>query len=243
MSRLRFLAIALVLPTLGVAESSRVEVVVALPAPDSQQAIRRLQLALAEQGCEARTDYSDPGYAAPDSPTTLTFRYQEREGLAPPADLIAVNRKGELPVPVWVTRRTAGVRTLAELEDRDLAVVADDDPIGARQPLAALAEAGVRWAPGQIYQTRDFGSAVSLLLHNNTHAAASEQGLVGAYLDNQGLEILWRGEPVRLGGWYRGAEAAVAVDTCLAALQKLDRDSYPQAFRAFPEWIHSFRMP
>ena len=214
------------------------ELVIDTPVEQSQQATRRLKAALAEAGCEARISYGRT-----DSPDGLSFRYVEREGLAPPAALIAVNREGGLPVPVWVTRRTAGVQSLAQLQDRDLALVEGQDPVGSGLPLAALADAGVTWAPGQLYRAGDYGSALSLLLHNNTHAAASELALVRPYLDNQGLAVTWRGEPPRLGGWYPGDAAGPGVPACIEALSGLDRDRHPQAMRAFPEWIHWFRLP
>ncbi len=45
--------------------------------------------------------------------------------------------RGRDPVPVWVTRRTAGVRTLGELEGRDGILVAGTDPLSG----------GLHWRP------------------------------------------------------------------------------------------------
>lgn len=90
----------------------------------------------------------------------------------------AVSADGQDPVPVWVTRKTAGVRTLGELEGRDVSLLAGTDPLSGRLALKALAAEGVTPKRGQRYEAGDFSSALGLLLHNNTHAAVSELGLV-----------------------------------------------------------------
>ncbi|NWO08363.1 MAG: hypothetical protein HLX50_22425 [Alteromonadaceae bacterium] len=211
-------------------------------------AANRLQDWLASAGCRARLSFTRAdGQSAQDSlkanqPADLTFRL-EATGQDP--RLAAVNREGQYPVPVWVTRKTAGVRSLAELDNRDVSLVDSQDPLARRLPLQALAAHGVRPTAGQLYLTGDFSSALGLLLHNNTHAAASELGLVRPMLSSQGLTINWRGAPVRGAGWY-GPEMAdnrPLAKRCIDALPSLRRDYDRQIFRMFPEWVHRFAAP
>lgn len=195
---------------------------------------RRLEDYLSKEDCPADIDFTsaDPALA-------LVFRVGTLTDDELPV-LVAVNRAVNLPQPVWVTRRTAGVRGLADLQGRDLATVAGRDPLGARLPLAALRQAGVSPDSGQLYEAGDYSSALGLLLHNNTHAAVSELGLVGPFLDKNALVVTWTGQPVLAAGWYRRAgwdESAIA---CEQALVRRQRTEDRQAFTAFPEWVTGF---
>ena len=93
----------------------------------------RLTEYLRDQGCRAELRFNTEV-----SGLALAFLSETPEGRAP--ILVAVNRNGQLPVPVWVTRRTAGVRHIRDLKGRDLATVAGRDPLGASLPLAELKE-------------------------------------------------------------------------------------------------------
>ncbi|MCG7198555.1 phosphate/phosphite/phosphonate ABC transporter substrate-binding protein [Marinobacter pelagius] len=195
----------------------------------------RLTRQLAEGGCEATVQF---GEAEPDA--VLEFRIGET---AIEAVLVASNRNGDPPRPAWVTRRTAGVGSITELAGRDLATVAGPDPLGARLPLAALAEVGVRPAREQLYEAGDYSSALGLLLHNNTHAAVTEVGFVEPMLENNGLVVTWAGNPVRAGGWYRGAGWNRSALACEEVLAGLTRRGDRQIFMVFPEWVHGFARP
>lgn len=159
--------------------------------------------------------------------------------------LSAVSRDGGHPVPVWVTRKTAGVGSLSELQGRDVSLVAGDDPLASALALDALAAHGVSPDPGQIYEAGDFSSALGLLLHNNTHAAVSELGLVRPMLETQGMAITWQGDPVPGAGWYAPAPLPEKTNTraCLNALARMHRLDDRQIFRIFPEWVSGFRPP
>ncbi|WP_258075501.1 hypothetical protein [Marinobacter persicus] len=172
----------------------------------------------------------------------LIFRAGNTEGTLL---LSAVNRDGEHPVPVWVTRKTAGVGSLSELQGRDVSMVAGDDPLAGALALEALAAEGVSPEPGQIYEAGDFSSALGLLLHNNTHAAVSELGLVRPMLETQGMVVTWQGEPVSGAGWYAPAPLPESTNTraCLNALARIHRLDDRQIFRIFPEWVSGFRPP
>ncbi len=131
-----------------------------------------------------------------DRNTALAFRFSrtaDDAGKDAAPVLVAINRQRRLPQPVWVSRRTAGVTALGQLEERDLATVGGGDPLGKDLPLAALAGAGVRPAPERLYQAGDYSSALGLLLHNNTYAAVSELGFVRPLLDSNGLAVTWVG--------------------------------------------------
>lgn len=164
-----------------------------------------------------------------------------------PADqrsvLLAANRKSEMPRSVWVSRRTAGVRSLSELEGRDLAVVSGPDPVGSDQALAALADAGVTPAREQLYQTGDYSSALGLVLHNNTHAAASESGFVEPMLAPNDLVVNWTGDRTQTGGWFRGESWDLSAVVCEDALAAMTRSDDRQIFAIFPEWVHGFIRP
>ncbi len=159
--------------------------------------------------------------------------------------LKAVNATGQSPVPVWVTRKTSGVRSLAELHGRDVSLVAGADPVGAAAALQALAGQGVTPSRGQRYFAADYSSALGLLLHNNTHAAVSELGFVSGLMESQGLAVTWQGQPVEGAGWYQTASEGSArqVDLCLAALTRIQRSDDRQMFQLFPEWVSGFVSP
>ncbi|MGM0953937.1 MAG: PhnD/SsuA/transferrin family substrate-binding protein [Pseudomonadota bacterium] len=199
----------------------------------------RLERHLKEIGCPARLVFE------PTPDAELTFRAAGRNSEHTPA-LRAVNRNGSNPVPVWVTRKTSGVNSLTELEGREVSLVAGSDPVGGSLALQALAEHGVRPARGQRYEAGDFSSALGLLLHNNTHAAASELGLVTPFLENQGLAITWQGQPVTGAGWYPenpDTASSARVTDCLVALGDLKRNDDRQIFQIFPEWVSGFAAP
>ncbi|WP_292274684.1 hypothetical protein [Marinobacter sp.] len=194
----------------------------------------RLGQHLAEQGCQAniRFDSKVPLVA-------LMFRLSA-QGSQETMALSAKNRDGEWPRPAWITRRTAGVRSVSELEARDLATVAGGDPLASALPLAALAAAGIHPEPERIYESGDFSSALGLLLHNNTHAAVSEAGFAGEFLERQDLVLTWLGAPVKTVGWYRGVGWSEQALACEEALGHLIRTDDKQAFAVFPEWVHGF---
>lgn len=196
----------------------------------------RLTEYLRTRGCEAeiRVGATDPGLA-------LVFLPGVSGDAAP--ILMAINRDGRLPVPVWVTRRTSGVRSLAELQDRDLATVAGSDPLGANLPLAALGKQGITPEPGQLYEAGDYSSALGLLLHNNTHAAVSELGFVRPFLTANSLVVSWQGDPVKAAGWYRRAGWNQSVKACEQALAQIERADDPQMFAIFPAWVYGFARP
>ncbi|WP_100638286.1 PhnD/SsuA/transferrin family substrate-binding protein [Marinobacter salexigens] len=194
----------------------------------------RLSRYLRGQGCAAEIRFdNEPGEVA------LMFRYTvqaERK----PAVLSATSLDGHWPRPAWITRRTSGVPALSELEGRDLATVAGQDPLGSTLPHAALEAVGVHPKPEAIYESGDFSSALGLLLHNNTHAAVSEAGFVGQFLESRDLVITWQGDPVTTVGWYRGKAWSKQALACEEALGQLERVADKQMFAVFPEWVHGF---
>ena len=197
----------------------------------------RLERFLAAQGCRAEVGFEQSGSSH------LTFHPDQGPG---ERLLSALNRNVMAPVPVWVTRATAGVRGLKELEGRDVSLVAGPDPVGGNLALAALADLGVKPTRGQRYEAADYSSALGLLLHNNTHAAVSELGFVQPFTQRQGLVITWQGQPVDGAGWYAGTEQAgtdAAIANCLTALTRLNRQDDRQIFQIFPEWVHYFSAP
>ncbi|WP_206074308.1 hypothetical protein [Marinobacter fuscus] len=192
----------------------------------------RLHKYLASRNCEVELGFNQRQAA------DLVYRPAVTEGRLV---LTALNRVGELPVPVWVTRKTAGVGSLAELEGRGVSLIAGADPLSGSLALAALAQQGVRPDKGQRYEAGDFSSALGLLLHNNTHAAVSELGLVTPFLEAQGLTITWQGAEVSGAGWYAEQPlGSAAGEPCLAALADLKRSDDRQIFIVFPEWVHGF---
>ncbi|HEY9120449.1 MAG TPA: hypothetical protein VIN33_11870 [Marinobacter sp.] len=198
----------------------------------------RLTEYLQSQGCTAQIQVGAkvPGLA-------LAF-WSGIPGDGEPAPILeAVNRAGNLPVPVWATRRTAGVRDLSELQGRDLATVAGNDPLGATLPLKVLQEQGIVPKPGQLYEAGDYSSALGLLLHNNTYAAVSELGFVQPFLARNSLVISWQGEPVKAAGWYRQAGWNTSAEVCEQALARLQREDDRQRFAIFPEWVYGFALP
>lgn len=197
----------------------------------------RLTSFLAQAGCSADVRFGEPG-----QDVVLEFRSGETGADNAPV-LVATNRKGNRPTPVWVTRRTAGVGSIAELAGRDLATVEGPDPLGSRLALAALAEVGVKPARQQLYEAGDYSSALGLLLHNNTHAAVSEAGFVEPMLKKNGLVVTWAGKPVSAGGWYRGTGWNMPALLCEDALGGLTRSGDRQIFSVFPEWVHGFSRP
>jgi len=197
----------------------------------------RLASFLAQAGCPADVRFGEPAQGV-----VLAFQPGEVGAENEPV-LVATNRKGNRPTPVWVTRRTAGVGSIAELAGRDLATVAGPDPLGSRLALAALAEVGVKPARQQLYEAGDHSSALGLLLHNNTHAAVSEAGFVEPMLEQNGLVVTWAGKPVSAGGWYRGAGWSMSALLCENALAELTRSGDRQIFAVFPEWVHGFSRP
>lgn len=194
----------------------------------------RLSQHLARQGCSADIRFNrEPRVAA------LMFSFSA-QGSQRAVVLSAKNRDGEWPRPAWITRRTAGVRSISELKARDLATVAGEDPLASTLALAALGAAGIHPEPESIYESGDFSSALGLLLHNNTHAAVSEAGFAGEFLESRDLVITWRGDPVKTVGWYRGAGWSEQARACEEALSHLSRTDDKQAFAVFPEWVHGF---
>ena len=203
----------------------------------------RLQRYLDKQNCKAELVFNQAVEGEAQVESDLVYRQDGWEGRL---KLRAVNADGQDPVPVWVTRRTAGVRTLGELEGRDVSLVAGTDPLSGQLALKALAAEGITPKPGQRYEAGDFSSALGLLLHNNTHASVSELGLVTPFLESQGLAITWQGEPVRGAGWYTNAKTDSAnpeLQPCLKALLQLKRSDDRQIFNLFPEWVHGFATP
>lgn len=198
----------------------------------------RLTEYLESQGCaaEIQVDAKVPGLA-------LAFWAGIPGDGEPEPILEARNREGKLPVPVWATRRTAGVRDLGELQGRDLATVAGNDPLGAKLPLRVLQEQGIVPKPGQLYEAGDYSSALGLLLHNNTYAAVSELGFVKPFLARNSLVISWQGQPVKAAGWYRQAGWNRSAEVCEQALARLQREDDPQRFAIFPEWVYGFALP
>ncbi len=194
----------------------------------------RLASFLEQAGCLA-----DVQFGAPEQNLVLEFRPGE-VGAGNEPVLLATNRTGNRPTPVWVTRRTAGVGSIAELAGRDLAIVAGPDPLGSRLALAALTKAGVTPTRHQLYEAGDFSSALGLLLHNNTHASVSEAGFVEPMLEKNGLVVTWAGKPVSAGGWYRGEGWNMSALLCEDALAGLTRSGDRQIFMVFPEWVHGF---
>jgi len=196
----------------------------------------RLTEYLQNQGCSAdiRFDVDVPGLA-------LVFLSARTEDPGPA--LAAVNRNRQLPVPVWVTRKTAGVRHIRELRGRDLATVAGRDPVGRDLPLAALREQGITPEPEQLYEAGDYSSALGLLLHNNTHGAVSELGFVSPLLAGNNLVVSWRGNRLRSAGWYRRDGWNPSVTACEQALANMQREDDPQVFAIFPEWVTGFALP
>lgn len=197
----------------------------------------RLTSFLAQAGCSADVRFGEAAQAV-----GLEFKLGEAGSDNEPV-LVATNRNGHRPTPVWVTRRTAGVGSIAELGGRDLATVAGPDPLGSRLALAALAKVGVKPARQQLYEAGDYSSALGLLLHNNTHAAVSEAGFVEPMLEKNGLVVTWVGKPVSAGGWYRGAGWNMSALLCEDALVGLTRSGDRQIFSVFPEWVHGFGRP
>jgi hypothetical protein len=197
----------------------------------------RLEKSLREGGCSLPVAFNnDPQNAA------MVFRaVTPGEGHSP--SLIAVNRDRVFPRPVWVTRRTAGVRSLSELADRDLSIVTGPDPLGAELPLAALARAGVHPERGQLYGAGDYGSALGLLLHNNTHASVAEAGWLEPMREKNDLVVTWAGKPAVQAGWYRGPRWNSAFSSCEQVLAGLKREDDRQQFSVFPGWVFGFLPP
>lgn len=205
---------------------------------------KRLQAYLDRQGCDASVviAVAEPEFDDLAERPGVVFSAQPVGG---EQVLKAVNPAGQNPVPVWVTRKTSGVRSLAELDGRDVSLVAGVDPVGGTAALQALASQGVTPDRGQRYLAADFSSALGLLLHNNTHAAASELGFVSGLLESQGLAVTWQGQPVEGAGWYQTALEGPAsqLDPCLAALSRMQRSDDRQMFQLFPEWVSGFVPP
>lgn len=220
------------------ADSTRVLIGIESASGATTVARHRLTEYLRTQGCEAdiRFETSTPGLA-------LVFLPGTPPETATQPDLDAINRVGQLPVPVWITRRTAGVRDISELEGRDLATVAGGDPLGASLPLAALRKQGITPSSGQLYEAGDYSSALGLLLHNNTYAAVSERGFVRPFLARNSLVVSWSGEPVKAAGWYRQAAWNRKAEACERALTRPRRPDDPQMFAVFPEWVFGFASP
>lgn len=202
----------------------------------SEVSRRRLEGYLQAEGCRAQVRFNGD-----DPATALVFRSGVAASGAPV--LVAVSRDGGLPVPAWITRRTAGVKAIGELLGRDLSTVAGGDPVGAELPLAALRQAGVVPETGQLYEAGDYSSALGLLLHNNTHASVSELGFVRPLLEKNDLVITWAGEPLTAAGWYRETGWTSDAGTCEQALSRWQRGDDRQAFAAFPEWVNGFAWP
>lgn len=196
----------------------------------------RLTEYLRARGCEADIRFN---VAAP----SLALAFRPGTALDSAPVLEAVNRNGQRPVPVWVTRKTAGVRHIRELQGRDLATVAGKDPLGAAIPLAALRQHGIMPLSGQLYEAGDYSSALGLLLHNNTHAAVSELEFVRPFLTGNNLVVSWQGEPAMVAGWYREGGWIRAAEACEHALAQRQRSDDPQMFVIFPEWVFGFALP
>ncbi|MDS1311357.1 PhnD/SsuA/transferrin family substrate-binding protein [Marinobacter xiaoshiensis] len=229
-----FTALLLAMPVAQAAREARVVLTIDSVTQVTDVARYRLGQHLAKQGCQADIRFNrDPDKAA------LVFSLSG-EGNPGAAALIANNRDGDWARPVWITRKTAGVRSISELKDRDLATVAGEDPFASKLPLAALGAAGIYPPQEKIYEAGDYSSALSLLLHNNTHAAMSEAGFAGQFLTSRDLEILWLGSPVKTVGWYRGKGWSEQAQNCEEALSRLSRTDDKQAFSVFPEWVHGF---
>ena len=86
----------------------------------------RLQRYLDTQDCKAELVFNQAVEGEGQGESDLVYR---QDGPADRLKLRAVNADGQDPVPVWVTRKTAGVRTLGELEGRDVSLVAGTDPL------------------------------------------------------------------------------------------------------------------
>lgn len=197
----------------------------------------RLAGYLQKSGCNAEVEFGPPT-----EESALAFRLANTWEHSDPV-LVAINREGALPKPVWVTRRNAGVRSIAELSGRDLSTVAGKDPLGAALPLRALRAAGVNAGGERFYEAGDYSSALGLLLHNNTHASVSERGFVTPLLEKNNLVISWAGPPVLAGGWYRGEGWNASALGCEQVLLARTRSDDPQVFTVFPEWVHGFARP
>lgn len=222
-------------PAAGASEPTRLRVLTELES--TSVAKNRMEAFLARNGCVAELVF-EPG-----APSHLSFHPDQGRG---ELFLRALSQVGTAPVPVWVTRATAGVRGLAELQGRDVSVVAGADPVGGELALEALAQQGVRPSRGQRYEAADYSSALGLLLHNNTHAAVSELAFVQPLMATQGLVITWQGATVEGAGWYAGTQEfdpEGAVAPCLTALAKLKRQDDRQIFQIFPEWVYQFSAP
>ncbi|WP_206668530.1 type 2 periplasmic-binding domain-containing protein [Pseudomonas saliphila] len=221
------------------ASAGNAPILIAIESANSALAVAQYRLTsyLQAQGCRANIhfDAEVPGLA-------LAFLPGAAVGDSDPI-LEAVNRDGQRPVPVWVTRSTAGVRDIRELQGRDLATVAGTDPLGGNLALAALRERGITPRPEQLYEAGDYSSALGLLLHNNTHAAVSELGFVQPLLTGNSLVVSWQGSPVQAGGWYRQNGWSEHAGVCEQALARSQRAADPQMFAAFPEWVSGFALP
>lgn len=219
------------------AESAPIQIAIESANTAVAVARHRLMSYLQSEGCRADIRFDTEG---PD--LALVFLPGAAPGASEPI-LEAVNRNGQRPVPVWVTRSTAGVSDIRELQGRDLATVAGIDPLGGNLALAALRERGISPSPQQIYEAGDYSSALGLLLHNNTHAAVSELGFVQPLLTGNNLVISWQGSPVKAAGWYRQNGWTEHVKVCEQALALSQRSADPQMFSAFPEWVSGFALP
>lgn len=221
------------------ASAENARILIGIESANSAVDIARHRLTgyLQAQGCEAsiRFDTEAPGLA-------LAFLPGGAPGDSE-AILEAVNRDGQRPVPVWVTRKTAGVKDIRKLQGRDLATVAGKDPLGASLPLAALRQRGITPEPGQIYEAGDYSSALGLLLHNNTHAAVSELAFVQPFLTTNSLVVSWHGKPLKAAGWYRQDGWSQGAEACEQALARRQRVEDPQMFVIFPEWVFGFALP
>jgi hypothetical protein len=220
----------------GIAHAGEPAVLIGIE-PDgrvAEVAGNRLERYLNTQGCPA-----DIRFTGHEPALALVFRVGS-PGAGESPVLVAVNPAGSLPQPAWITRRTAGVRGLAELQGRDLATVAGHDPLATGLPLAALRQAGVSPDSGQLYEAGDYSSALGLLLHNNVHAAVSELSFVEPFLDKNGLVVTWSGQPILAAGWYRHSGWTDAATACEQALVRRRRENDRQAFAAFPEWVAGF---
>ncbi|MBD3657132.1 MULTISPECIES: hypothetical protein [Marinobacter] len=236
-------AAALYVVALAVHAEDQPAVEVTIEAVTAVTAVARFRLGryLESADCPATIRFGEA-----DRNTALAFRFSpaaDEAGEEAAPVLVALNRQRRLPQPVWVSRRTAGVTALGQLEDRDLATVGGADPLGADLPLAALGGEGVRPGPERLYQAGDYSSALGLLLHNNTYAAVSELGFVLPLLDSNGLAVTWAGEPVMAAGWYRGPAWRSGALACEQALQRLSRADDRQVFVIFPEWVDGFAGP
>ncbi|MBL3555509.1 MULTISPECIES: PhnD/SsuA/transferrin family substrate-binding protein [Marinobacter] len=220
------------------ASADKARILIGIESATGPAAVSRYRLTeyLQTRGCEA-----DVQIGAAVRGLALAF-FPGSPGEAEPV-LQAVNREGKLPVPVWVTRKTSGMRGLDELQGRDLATVAGNDPLGASLALIALQEQGIVPEPGQLYEAGDYSSALGLLLHNNTYAAVSELGFLKPFLARNSLVVSWQGEPVKAAGWYRQTGWNKRAEICEQALAELQREDDPQRFAIFPEWVYGFALP